>query len=240
MINNNSDNFMFRKLELLNDNILRNTLLSRSDTFPTNYNKHIWYSNMNINIFCEKCPNKIHNLFHILQDCKPNMPYYKDRHDNACSLIYSYIKCQKNYEIYYDKNQENIFEFNIPKELKLLRPDMILLNRVENRIIIIEVAFFSYNSNIKGIIESKEDYKYKKYKNLVEFYKEKGFMIEYFTLLFDSTGFIINNTKEHIIHIFNELKLKKSYIQLFNRINMETIWNTSRLLNSVRSKNETK
>lgn len=235
MINNSTDNFMLKEIKLLNDNLMRNMLLSRTDTFPTNHNKQIWYGKTDISIYCKKCPSKIHNLYHILQDCKNNLPFYKDRHDNACSIVYNYVKRQKNYEVYYDHNQRNIFEFYIPEEINLLRPDMLLVNRKISKIIILEVAFFYYNSNIDKIIENKETFKYNKYKKLIEYYKTKNYATEYYTLLFDSTGFIINNTKNHIIQIFQELKLRKSYIQLFHQIVTETMWNTSRLLNNIRS-----
>lgn len=162
------------------------------------------------------------------------MPFYKDRHDNTCSVIYKYIRNQKEYETYFDKNQNDIFEFEIPENIRNLRPDIFMLNRMKRKIIIMEVAYIYYNSNIVGLIENKENFKLTKYSELILYYNKQGYSVEFFPLLFDSTGFIVEETKENIILIFKELHIKKPYMSLFKTIISNTLWNTSRLLNNVR------
>lgn len=237
MINNSVDNYILKDLNRLNDNLLRNTLIARTDTFKTNYNKYIWSRNDNTNKYCSmrNCNHKIHNIFHVLQECSANIQFYKDRHDNTCSALYNHFKKQREFEIYYDSNQNNIFEFQIPLELRRLRPDLLLLNRANNRMIIIEVAYINYNSYIKDIITAKENYKYYKYKRLIDFYKSNRYNVEFFPMIFDSTGYITENTKSTIMKLTNDLNIKGKFVQLLNRINLNTIWNTSRLFNHIRA-----
>lgn len=233
MTNNRTDNRIMKRIHKLNDNLLKNIIQARTNTFPTKYSYNIWNKGTSLNINCSLngCLNKTHNISHILQGCVSKRYIYRNRHNNVSNIICKQLRRQKQYEIYGDKTQNEITELNGDKKLMNQRPDILLINRNKMNIIILEIAFINFINSYPEMENQITEYKSEKYKNLIDFYKSNGYTISFHPIIFDSTGFIFNKTKETLTELFKFLKIKVSMNRICDDIIEDILWNLSRILN---------
>lgn len=236
MINNKEDNKILKNILKMNDNLLRNLIIARTNTFATKYNTNIWNKNCNNNIYCamKGCDNKVHNISHILQSCTTKRPIYRNRHNNISNLICQQLKRQYKYEIHEDQNQYSILEGNGKEDIMKQRPDIVLINRDKRNVIILEIAFINYINQFNNMVNEITEFKKDKYKELKQLYMDNGYTVNIYPLIFDSTGFIFKNTKDTLSELFRLLQIKISVNRLYDKINSDIIWNLSRLLNMER------
>lgn len=233
MLNKKDDNRILKNLNKINDNLLRNLIIARTNTFPTKYNTNIWNKNNSNNLYCtlNGCENKIHNISHILQSCVSKRPIYLNRHNNVSTILCQHLKRQNKYEIHQDKNQYGIIEKIDKEEIMKQRPDIVLVDREKRNIIVLEIAFINYINQYDNMINEIKEFKINKYKKLKELYIENGYTANIFPLIFESTGFIFKITKETIIELFKHMNIKISIRKLFDKMENDIIWNLSRILN---------
>lgn len=210
--NNNNNNNCEEEINVMAQNfkteILRNNKRSNQYILQNNCSEKqfsLLYK-MRCNIMknygkCRRCNNDSVNYKHILQNCFPMRNLYTKRRNVVVEKLKQLIKYSKyNYYEMYDSTLDKIIDIR-KEENKLLRPDIVLFNEVENKVIMIEVAV-SYVSNKFNGVELTEKLKREKYNSLIEELKQNNFKVEFYPIVFESTGIYFKN------RIFNDMLIK--------------------------------
>ena len=172
---------------------------SLSDSLPTNNNLKLW--NKTISSHCKMCNAEIETLLHVLNACPRMLDRYKWRHDNVLHLLHEFVsesfKDKPDVEVFCDLVISNdIIQFDqcnqtIPDSVYLTaeRPDLVILNRSEMKIIIVELTV-PFEQNFQKAYVRKAD----KYMSLVAGIEEQGFSCVYFSVEIGSRGIVHQGT----------------------------------------------
>ena len=141
-------------------NVLKFLANSAIDTLPTNVNLKRW--NKRNSPDCQLCGNK-ETMLHVFNNCKTMLDQgrYSWRHDSILNQLYDFIKppnSDSNFEVYCDLPGKKTGISTVPTDIVITnqRPDIVIVNRDSNDIILIELTIPFY-TNIENAHERKKD-----------------------------------------------------------------------------------
>ena len=169
-------------------------LKSLVDCLPTNCNLHVWKQMSEI---CGSCGTNRQTLLHVLNNCPVKLKLYSWRHDNILFKLKN-ILCSHlpSLEIHCDLFIENnvICDINIctiPIDIYLtnLRPDLVVIDRENKSVIILELTV-PFETNFANAQERK----CLKYSSVISGLEEAGFKCSFYSLEIGSRGIAAHGT----------------------------------------------
>ncbi len=188
--------------------LLRFGLNSITNTLPVNSNLALW--GKTLNQACALCGRK-ETLLHVLNGCPIMLDQgrYTYRHNNILSVILKalvnmYSDTSESYKIYSDiEGRHALGGGTIPPDVLPTneKPDIVIMKPGEITIIELSVPF---ESNIK----IRHEFKCNKYAMLISDLKQTGRNVTFYAIEVGSRGFISNDNKDSLKHIFKSLSQK--------------------------------
>ena len=188
--------------------LLRFGLNAITNTLPVNSNLALW--GKTLNQACALCGRK-ETLLHVLNGCPIMLDQgrYTYRHNNILSVILKALVNMHSdtlepYKIYSDiEGRHALGGGTIPPDVLPTneKPDIVIITPNEMMIIELSVPF---ESNIK----IRHEFKCTKYAMLVSDLKQTGRNVRFYAIEVGSRGYISNDNKDSLKHIFKSLTQK--------------------------------
>ena len=171
---------------------------ARTNTIPTNANKHRW---SNTNPECRRCRGSSHaeTLPHILCHCSPNMVHVRARHDRIVTRLSN--------AIYRGEISRDV---TVPGAPGRDRPDLVI--RDGQRITIIDISCPFENDH--DALDSAAARKLEKYQYLADHFQNQGLEAKVFPFIIGALG-SWHPANENLL---NELRISKRYRTLFRKL----------------------
>ena len=176
------------------------------DTLPTKNNLSRWGKKMTTN--CNLCSKK-ETLHHVLNHCQVMLEQgrYTWRHNSVLRIIHDTLReiADPSWVFYCDlTGTTKVAGTTIPPDILATqqRPDLVLINRVSKKIIIIELTI-PFEQNIRNA----HDRKVNKYSSLIMDLEEQSYDAKLFCIEIGSRGLISDDNKCNIETIFTSISV---------------------------------
>ena len=179
----------------VDDDLVKFCLSARLNILPTNFIKHIW--NNENNPECNFCSHATESMAHVLNSCKVFNNYYSRRHDRIVSKIFSFLEklIDDDFVIYSEKMAETIFPEYDWHNIQHRKPDIVILNKVTKRIIVVEITV-PYDLYFSWAKEAKVT-RYSPYCRLLETF---NYNTKFIVLCFGSLGTIDQDVRTGLMY----------------------------------------
>ena len=176
--------------------------------------------------------NATQSLAHILNGCVKRYPLYTKRHNRVQNVIVDAIKDLPNVsEIHRDSK---ISIFNLPDDLKLLRPDIVAWDQNRKNCIIVEISvpYATINWGL-DTLKSVYDTKRNKYNRLIEFIRNEGIEVSFYVIIVSSLGAVLEESR---LDINSLVRCKKKAKTLTKKISANAIIGSMEIWNNFHGK----
>ena len=211
------------------------------DSLPTNANLALWKKILSDH--CGSCRLQKQTLLHVLSNCSVKLACYSWRHNNILLRLKNFV-CEhlSELEIHCDLVVENnLFKSinvnTVPIDICItnLRPDLVIIDRVEKVVTIVELTV-PFEENILSAQERKSV----KYRGLVSAIEEKGFICNFHTVEVGARGIVGQGTNKLLRQIcrskrqetralvksLSQTAMKCSYLIFREKDNVSAIFHT--------------
>ncbi len=184
--------------------VLKFAVNASIDTLPTNANLKRWGKRSTSTCKC----GRIETLHHVLNNCSDMLERYSWRHDSILRAIVSRIEISRDIEMFADLPTHMAGISTIPADILVtsLRPDMIILNRVEKNMTIFELSV-PFETNILATHSRKQE----KYEKLVMDIENLGYKVQYYAFEIGSRGYLSNDNIARIKSILRKYGKKSKF-----------------------------
>lgn len=180
---------------------------------------------------CSACLNhgrsSIQSLKHILNGCVTKFKLYTERHNRLQSILLDYVrKLPGVEEIFCD---HTIHFTDLPDDLRLLRPDIVAWHDQRKKCSILEISVpYSHNRWGEDSLKAVYEHKKEKYQRLVEFLRNNGINVQFYTIVVSSFGAVFKDSIADINRLIPTRSIGKNLIK---RLSVNALWGSLKIWN---------